>query len=189
MDEKINRLNKLEDYLFDAHIGQKISEMSILIEYKRAINILIENLQETKTSVDTIDFPLLYMMRHSLELGFKFNIRFLAKYNDKELKDRLLYCHNLEILLNEFKELIMLINPKFDNDLKSQISKYLDSTSKLVLELGPTEASAFRYLEHKNVHIFGSKEKRNVREIKELYDEALIMLVNTFDVISDLELN
>jgi len=188
MDEKTNRLNKLEDYLFSAHIGQKINEMSILIQYKRAINILIEKLQETKTNVDIIDFPLLYMMRHSLELGFKFNIRFLTKYNNKEIKDKLLCSHNLEILFNEFKELVMLINSKFDDDLKSQISKFLDSTSKLILDLGPTEASAFRYLENKNGHVFGAKEKRNVREIKELYDEVLIMLVNTFDVISDLEL-
>lgn len=183
----MDKTNNLEDYLLNAHIGQNLSEISILIEYKRAINILVENLKETKTSVDTIAFPLLYMMRHSLELGFKFNIKFLAKYNNKEIEGNLLHSHNLDKLFDEFKELIMSKSPKFDDDLENQISEYLDSTAKLISELGPTEISAFRYLESKGISVFSRKEKRNVREIKELYDEVIKMLINTFDVISELQ--
>lgn len=188
MNKKIDQSNKFENYQFNAFIGHDINEMNILVQYKNAVNILIKDLKKTKTRVDMVAYPLLYMMRHSLELGFKYNFKVLEKYSKRVTAKNILYnCHNLETLNNEFKDHINLLNSNFDSDLKKQFSKYLISTTRLISELGATEASSFRYIANtQGKRIFNFTDRKSIGEIKELYDDTLEMLINTSDVVSDL---
>jgi hypothetical protein len=63
--ETIDITNKHEKYQFTAYVGQVFSEMGLLGEYETAINI-IKDLKATKTRIDVVAHPVLYMMRHSL---------------------------------------------------------------------------------------------------------------------------
>lgn len=185
--EIIDLTNKHEKYQFVAYIGHTFSEMQILVEYKSAINILIKDLRTTKTRVDVVTHPLLYMMRHSIELGYKNNFKYFESYNGRQTSKRLFRSHDLQELHIEFKTHFELANSAlyFDNDLVIEFNSYYDETTKLINQLGSTEASSFRYIKNtKEQRIFQAAETKDIGEIKKLYDKAITMLIHTSDLVS-----
>jgi hypothetical protein len=187
MSEKIDVENKHEKYQFTAYIGHVFSEMGLLGEYENAINIIIKDLKATKTRIDVVAHPVLYMMRHSLELGYKSNFEYFEPYSNRRTSKKIFECHDLQKLHVEFKEHFDLINTElnFDKDLVAEFNKYYNQTTTLINQLGSTEASSFRYTKNtKGQRIFQSTETKDIGAIKELYDNAITMLAHTSDLIS-----
>jgi hypothetical protein len=185
--ETIDITNKHERYQFTAYVGHVFSEMGLLGEYVTAINLIIKDLKSTKTRVDIVAHPLLYMMRHSLELGYKSNFEYFEPYSNLQTSKKISGCHDLQKLHVEFKTHFDLINIalNFDNDLLTEFDNYYIQTTKLINQLGSTEASSFRYTKNtKGQRIFQSKDTKDIGEIKELYDRAITMLAHTSDLIS-----
>lgn len=185
--ETIDIQNKHEKYQFTAYVGEVFSEMGLLGEYEKAINIIIKDLKTTKTRIDVVAHPVLYMMRHSLELGYKSNLEYFAPYSKRQTSQKIFGCHDLQKLQAEFKAHFDLIKTElnFDNDLVTEFEKYYNQTTTLINQLGSTEASTFRYTKNTSgQRIFHSTETKDVGEIKELYDKAITMLAHTSDLIS-----
>lgn len=185
--EKIDTTNKHERYQFTAYVGHVFSEMGLLGEYENAINIIIKHLKDTKTRIDIVAHPVLYMMRHSLELGYKSNFEYFEPYSNRQSSRKKFECHDLQKLHGEFKEHFDLINTElnFDNDLVVEFDKYYNQTTTLINQLGSTEASSFRYTKNtKGQRIFKSTETKDIGVIKELYDQAITMLAHTSNLIS-----
>jgi hypothetical protein len=187
MAEKIDISDKRVRYQFTAYVGHVSSEMSLLGEYENAVNIIIKYLKTKKERIDLVAHPVLYMMRHSLELGYKTNFEYLSQYSNRQTSKNLFKCHDLQKLHIEFREHFESIKTalKLDDELEKEFTKYYNLTTKLISELGPTEASTFRYLTNfKEQRIFQATETKNIGEIKELYDKAVTMLANISNVIS-----
>lgn len=185
--ETIDITNKHERHQFTAYIGQAYSEMGLLGEYENAINIIIKDLKDTKTRIDTVSNPVLYMMRHSLELGYKSNLEYFEQYSNRKTTKKLFGCHDLQKLHSEFKTHFYLINAtlNFDTDLVTEFNKYYAHTATLIRELGATESASFRYTKDiKGQRIFQPTETKDIGKIKELYDKAITMLVYTSSLIS-----
>lgn len=185
--ETIDISNKHERFQFTAYVGHVFSEMGLLGEYENAINIIIKDLKATKTRIDVVAHPVLYMMRHSLELGYKSNFEYFEPYSNRQTSQNILSSHDLQKLHVEFKAHFDLINSSvhFDNDLVSEFEKYYNQTTTLIDQLGSTEVSSFRYTNNtKGQRIFQSAETKDVGQIKELYDKAITMLAHTSDLIS-----
>jgi len=185
--ETIDITNKHEKYQFTAYVGQVYSEMGLLGEYETAINIIIKDLKATKTRIDVVAHPVLYMMRHSLELGYKSNFEYFQPYSKRGTSKTISGCHDLQKLHTEFKVHFDIINSElnFDNDLVTEFDKYYNQTTSIINQLGSTEASSFRYTKNtKGQRIFQSTETKDIGEIKELYDKAITMLAHTSDLIS-----
>ncbi|VTP92158.1 hypothetical protein [Sphingobacterium daejeonense] len=64
-----------------AYVGHSNSDMNLVGQYENAVDILINQIIKEKHRVDTIAHPLLYLMRHSIELSLKENIKYLKKYS------------------------------------------------------------------------------------------------------------
>lgn len=185
--QNIDITNKYERYQFTAYVGQIASDMGLLGEYENAINIIIKDLKATKTRLDTVAHPVLYMMRHSLELGYKRNFDYLSVYSERQTPKKLLGSHDLQKLHTEFKEHFDLINKalKFDKDVESEFEKYYNKATTLINHLGSGEASSFRYIKNgKGQNIFQSSDTIDVGELKGIYDSTIAMLVHTSDLIS-----
>lgn len=185
--ETIDITNKHERYQFTAYVGQVFNEMGLLGEYETAINIIIKHLKATKTRIDVVAHPVLYMMRHSLELGYKRNFDYFKPYSNRQTSNKILVCHDLQKLQVEFKVHFDLINAalNFDSNLTTEFEKYYNETTKLIDQLESKEASSFRYTrDAKGNRIFQSSETKDVGEIKKLYDKAITMLVHTSDLIA-----
>src|ERR1039457_5491663 len=67
---------------FVAHVGQRQSFASYLNSYEQAVKRLFDDIVSGKESVDLIAPPLLFLMRHSLELGYKFTLWELHQINE-----------------------------------------------------------------------------------------------------------
>jgi hypothetical protein len=188
----IDITNKHERNRFTAYVGHVFTDMGLLGEYECAINIIIKDLKATKKRIDIVAHPVLYMMRHSLELGYKRNFEYFQQYSNRQTSKNLIGCHDLQKLHKEFKTHFDLINTvlHFDNDLVIEFHKYYNHTKTLLYQLGSTEPSSFRYTRNiKGQRIFQSTETKDIGEMKELYDKAIIMLTHTADLISPYLLN
>lgn len=186
--EKIDNTNKHTKHQFTAYIGFVKNEMELVCEYTNAINIIIKYLKDTKTRIDTVANPVLYMMRHSLELGYKINLDYLIKYSKKPLKEKVISGHNLSELHNELKIQFDTIaaNLNFEKDIIVEFYEYYNHTTKLINKLGATEISSFRYVHNKKgKQIFKSNEIRDIGSLKEYYDKAITMLVHTANLIAE----
>ena len=86
-----------------ANLKMAMSHMSFLGQYERAVNIIIDQIISSGNRIDRVAYPLLYVIRHSLELGYKANLECLTKYSKKPLSKRILKHHNLATLHQEFK--------------------------------------------------------------------------------------
>ncbi|WP_146199138.1 hypothetical protein [Arcicella aurantiaca] len=187
MIERIEKKNKQIEYQFTAHIGFVDNDMVLFSQYNFAINIIIKFLKEESFGIDVVSHPVLYMMRHSLELGYKANFEYLKKYSNLETPPKVAKSHKLNILQSHLKEhfdkLSFTLN--FDNKINDEFKKLFVSTGTLIKYLGSGEASAFRYTRDFNENsIFEKKEKRDIGNIKELYDNAVTMLSYTADLIA-----
>ncbi len=187
LTEEINILDKLERYQFTAYVGHITGDMNLLGQYETAINIIIKDLKSTKTRIDVVSYPVLYMMRHSLELGYKRNFEYLEKYSKRTTSSKIQSSHNLEKLHSELKVHVDIISNElsFDKDLIQALDNYYNPTTEFIKELKPHQASSFRYTkDNKGINIFDSKDQIDIGSLKQGYDKAVIMLAHLANVIS-----
>ena len=87
---------------FNAYLGNYMNFGSYLSSYENAFNTLIDSVNTSGFHVDYLAYPILFTARHSLELGFKANIRYFAKYSKKSNFVNT-DSHNLIDLFSAFK--------------------------------------------------------------------------------------
>lgn len=180
---------KLDRYLHDrmlAHLGTFPSHMSYLGQYENAVDILFNHFVETNNNIDLVVNPFLYMIRHSIELGLKANVNYLEKYSGRVTSNRIKHSHNLANLSTEFEKHFRLLNNKhnFESIIQKQFKEMYDKLKQLIIQLGDDDSS-FRYAQDtKGNIIFPGNEKRNIIDMKALYDESIKLLAYTADVVS-----
>ena len=95
-------LGKREMERLKAYVGYSHSDMNLVGQYENAVDILFNHIIENKQRIDVIAHPLLYLMRHSIELALKENIRYLNKYSNLGLSK--IKTHSIDDLFIEFEE-------------------------------------------------------------------------------------
>lgn len=93
---------KTNEAKFTAFIDHYLSFPSYLGSYKRTFDILIKEVLATNSHVDHVAYPMLFVARHCMELGFKTNIRYFAKYSGKD-DYTTAGTHDLDNLFKAFK--------------------------------------------------------------------------------------
>ena len=141
MDLPIDRKNAL--------IGNDYDDYSLALQYQRAYKtLLISN-----NSIDTIAMPILYLLRHYLELLLKINIQYFSKYSgSKNLLHKLGNTHGLKTLENSFIEHYKLATELHSLNITRQdidISKH--ALSQLIDKLNSIDSysQSFRYVYNK----------------------------------------
>jgi hypothetical protein len=191
MAEEIDRHTRLR---FDAFLGHHVSFWTYLDTYKNAFNALLDHTAKSNHNVDRVAYPMLFMARHILELGFKANIRYFQAYSKRDDYTNA-GTHDLEKLFAAFKLHIFETIKNFDStygfqieeDDKRSFNEYCSEVEKLttlmhVLDKG---SDAFRYPVNKsNEKVFELSDKVNLLDIQELLEKSLILLVYTRDVFS-----
>ncbi|MDR1679269.1 MAG: hypothetical protein LBR81_05760 [Prevotellaceae bacterium] len=178
-------LSKLDKCRLTAYIGS-YSDAKLAGQYENAINILINQTVEGQFSIDAIAHPLLYLMRHSIELLLKENIKYLNNYSSIGIKDKDLQHHNLndlfELFEKHYNQIANTLN--FKEQLKEEYDKYSARLKDLITMLGQ-DVSSFRYTHsRKEDKIFDFTDKIDIVELKKGYDKSIDFLIHTADVIS-----
>lgn len=161
-----------------SHIGMSSDNNFV---YAMQYYTSFEIMYDSNAPVDTIALPLLYAMRHYLELIMKYNIEYLHEFSGStNMVGKAV--HSLSSLANAFKEHWLLTKRKFnikvdDTCLLSSFSQLIDELSKL-----DSYAVSFRYShdtkEEKN---FSWLDTINIYELKILLDDAKLLLNHSID--------
>jgi hypothetical protein len=184
--------NKHTRHQFEAAIGSNLSFMSYLGQYQRAFEALIEHVHVSGFSVDRVAYPILFIARHCIELGFKTNIRYFAQYSGK--KDYTTGgTHDLVGLFGGFKLHVTatIESLRKDHDIivdkadKKEFNNYCEKVNQLVTTLHALDknSDSFRYpVDKDNKSSFEPTTTINLLDVKKLYEESLVLLVYTASV-------
>lgn len=166
-------------------------------EYKQFVDFTFRELKGGE--ITSISLPLAFCIRHTLELGYKMNLLELEKIS--ELKSKVEFkgksAHKIDDLHREFDSQMKAIFKKFniDRETVKQYNKLNTDLEKLKTQLHKLDelSFAFRY-PVKNDGIMPNFEKQedftknqsiNFKEIKELYNQSILLLTYTTDVIGE----
>lgn len=191
---EIDKNDKYTRTKFDAYLGHYMNFGSYLSSYENAFKALIDSVDNSGFHVDYLAYPILFTARHSLELGFKANIRYFSKYSEKSdftNSD----SHNLKDLFSGFKihvrESIKKLKEKYDVEVEkddiNDFEAYCKAVDSLVDRFDVLDKGSFcfRYpVDKDNKRVFKSTDIVNILDIKELFDKAMTLLHHTADIFS-----
>lgn len=184
--------NRKTEHQFTAFIDYYLTFPSYLGSYKRSFDILLQDTVRTGNHVDHIAYPLLFLARHCMELGFKTNIRYFFKYS--EIDDYIKAgTHDLEKLFNAFKlhvqktfeNLKRKYNIEVEKADKKSFSELCDEVGKLndVFHQLDKNSDAFRYPISKEQNpSFNNGERINILDVNELLEKSMTLFIHTADV-------
>jgi hypothetical protein len=170
--------------VFTAHLGL-ISFNIYLGSYENAVIVLYKEIAEGRETPDSLVYPLVFMMRHSLELAYKWTLLGLSSflnepYNPGKDLHSLRESHKtLKAFFNEACKRLRVKIEEFDDRYRDaeRILEFFDG-------LDP-KGFAFRYpTDKKRRHSSFMRGKQiNLLDLKNRFDSAMVLVRHTLDVI------
>lgn len=167
-------------------------------EYQYTVDLLFKSL--TGGEITVVSLPLAFLIRHTLELGYKMNLIELQKVSGIEAK--IMYqgksAHKIDDLHREFENQMFSIFDKFNatKDIRNQFSKLNSKLIVLKRLMHKLDAFsfAFRYPvkndgstpNFDNKSIADKSDVINFKDIKELYKDSIHILKFSTDVVAEL---
>ncbi|MCP1384201.1 hypothetical protein [Runella salmonicolor] len=184
--------NSYTRYQFKAFLGHHLTFANYLGSYNRAFEVLMMSVYNSSAHVDHLAYPLLFIARHCMELGFKTNIRYFCQYSGKE-DFKKAGTHNLEDLFKAFRlhlyATIENLNDKYGIEVSPDDVKEFDNYCNEVYKLTAIfhkldeGSDSFRYpVDKKNNNSFGHTDTINLLDVKELFEKSMLLFVHTADV-------
>jgi len=183
---------------YDIKLTYKAEWWRYFGEYEFCVDFIFKSLAGGE--ITGLSLPLAYLIRHTLELGYKMNLLELEKVSD--LKAKIEYkgksAHRIEDLHREFESQMTAIFKKYDadKDIIKQFKKlnskltYLNKQFHKIDEL----SYAFRYPVKNdgttpNFDAKSFEDKKDVinfKDIKELYNDSILLIKYSTDVVNDI---
>ena len=180
-----NEIEIKNKHKFISYLGYNRDWWNYYSQYKNAIDELVNGI-EKNIPIDTISLPLLFMIRHSIEIGLKANILKLQEVNPKVEKIILggNKSHSNEILYNKFEEHLISIIDNFQirATIIKEINEYLEKFKPLKSKLHKLDKGSFNFrypVDRKGNYNFEWDKKENIAEIVNLYYEIQPFLIFT----------
>lgn len=174
------------------HMGECIGLNQVRTQYDEVIEFLVEGILYESYDINKVYIPLLFLIRHSLEIALKHNIaeakKMFSGVTDKKLDN----VHSLEKLYNHFGGdngyLEKVDLERISTETKNQLDNYKEQYEKLnrTIHQLDTNSMFFRFPVDKNgkVHSIYMKGHR-LYEILKLYYLTDPFLTFTNDVLED----
>jgi len=167
-------------------------------EYEFSVAFIFKSLSGGE--ITGISLPLAYLIRHTLELGYKMNLLELEKVSD--LKAKIEYkgksAHRIDDLHREFERQMIAIFKKYsaDQDLIKQFNKLNTKLTKLKKQVHKLDelSYAFRYPVKNdgttpNFDFKSRSDKTDVinfKNIRELYNDSIPLIKYSTDVVNEI---
>jgi len=189
--------------LLQANVGLYPDLFSYLRAYKHAFKALIKAAEDKNCSVDYMAFPILFIVRHALEIGLKANIKYLVTITNSTLGfTKLANCHDISKLLIEFQDQINLTlkilnethQVEIEQTVHSQMDNRLTCLKQLIdgcnnfkgIGLIDKKSISFRYpTDRENQPCINPFEVISLVKVDELFDQAIELLEYTPSVIGE----
>ena len=167
-------------------------------EYHHLVELVFSSLKGGQ--ITSVSLPLAFLIRHTLEIGYKMNLLELEKVS--EIPVRINYkgknAHKIDDLHKEFEDQMKAIFTKYNADKNivkqfNNLNSKLISLKKLIHKLDEL-SYAFRYpvkndgvTPNFNIPELDNKsDVINFKKIKELYDDSLKLIKYSTDVVSEI---
>jgi hypothetical protein len=167
-----------------SHVGMHLtSNVTYSMQYKEAF----DTLYESSKPVDTIALPMMFLMRHYLELILKFNIKYFSKFSESEyMLTKIKSEHKLEALADSFQQHWKLVVKKYNLGINDK--EYIKKFQNLIVLMHQLDAysMSFRYSHDKdNKEHFEWQDTLDIYSIKNMLEEVLPLLNHSTDIFSD----
>jgi len=183
------------NYLID--LPSKSEWLRYFFEYKSLVDLTFRKIESAEINV--VSLPLAFLIRHTLELGYKTNLLELEKVSDikANIRYQLKGAHKIDDLHKEFEIQVQAIFIKYsiDRQTQSQFNKHNENLTLLKRQFHKLDefSYAFRYPVQNDGTTpnfetkvnFETNQKLNFKEIKELYEKSIVLLLYTTDVIDE----
>ncbi|MFA6283267.1 MAG: hypothetical protein WCT30_03715 [Desulfurivibrionaceae bacterium] len=176
---------------YDIRLGRQPEWWRYFGEYTCLVDLVFERAKESEVAI--IARPQLFLIRHTLELGYKMNILELEKFSGlpSTLKLKGPEAHELERLHQDFNRHFREIAKKYalPSEIINQYDQLTNSLANLkdLLHKFDQGSYAFRYpvgTDGKTPSLSIS-DTLNMTAVKEMYERAKTLLKYTTDVISE----
>ncbi len=180
-----NNPRNLPEQHFTAHVGLYPSFSAFVLFYEHSIEKLFSDVSEGNGAPDAIAIPLLFLMRHTMELGYKFSLVHLCKLNSN-LFDPKGVGHSLTKLHKqlglEFSE-AQKHGHVSAKDREAFDEYYTVTETKMLIfdKLDPGSVK-LRFPNSDETPVL--PEEVNLLKLKNGFDEAMILLDTVVDVIA-----
>ena len=185
--EKDNNPRRLHDSHFTAFVGHYPHFSTYVAFYQDAVDSLFKRVAVGNDTPDMVAFPLLFLMRHTLELGYKYSLFHLCTLNSTKFDPMYVERHSLvklhKRLGTEYQAAIGTGSlPESD---KESFDKYYALTESSMKRFEELDASSTRtrFPNADESPVFAQGTTVNLLELKNEFDDAMILLTTMADVI------
>jgi hypothetical protein len=184
-----NPRGKPEKY-FIAHVGLYPTFSAFLLFYEHSIERLFSDVSEANGTPDLVAIPLLYLMRHAMELGYKFSLQALCEINSSRFAPEAKggEGHSLTKLHRRLgAELETAAKEgRVSQEDQGEFAKYYGITEKAMnafddLDVGATK---LRFPNSDKTAAFPRDKQVNLLEMKNAFDNSMVLLGTIVDVIA-----
>ena len=183
--------DKLKKWNYQIHLDCQNEWWRYFGEYQQVVELVIKKAKESEVTV--VARPLLFLMRHTLELGYKGNIVELEKVSGLESKLEFSgkKAHSLERLHKEFERHFKKATKLYtiESEVVSQFDSLNSTLKKLKDIFHQLDAGsyAFRYPFQGDgrTPTFQKEDVLKIEGVIELYNTAITVLKYTTDVVAE----
>ena len=171
-------------------VGKRQSFISYLTAYEHAVKQLFDSVTSGCEPAELIAPPLLFLMRHSMELGYKFTLWELHEMNGEPYDFERFKDHRLGELHEALREAHRKAVEKYDlpeNHVES-FEEYCAKTEAGMKQFSRLDfrSMSFRYpVDNLGNPSLPKDETVDLFALKQLYDEAMVLLRHTADVLGE----
>jgi hypothetical protein len=183
-----NNPNQLPEGFFVAHLSFYNSFANYLNSYERAVEIIFEKVASRTETPDVVVMPLFFLMRHSLELGYKDTISELHYLNEMHYDSEKFKTHSLKFLHAELKEQFNKVAEKWSlsDEMLQDFTEHFVRTQVGMEQFDNLDGTSFRFrypIDKRGNPVFSGEETLNLLQLKQLYDDSMVLLRHTADVL------
>lgn len=181
-----NNPRKLHDGRFMAHIGLYPKFSTFVAFYTTSVEKLYRTVSEGNETADGVAIPLLFLMRHTLELGYKYSLVYLCERNDTKFDPENKERHSLGKLHKRLgSEYSQAAKHDFVPQPENGFDEWYALTEKGMRFFDELDerSTNLRFPNIDEISIFGREQKVNLLEAKNIFDDAMMLLATMPDVI------
>ena len=171
-------------------VGQRQSFASYLTAYEHAVKQLFDSVASGREPAELVAPPLLFLMRHSMELGYKFTLWELHEMNGEPYDFQRFKDHRLGELHEALCEAHRKAVDKYDlpESHVENFDEYCEKTEAGMKQFSRLDFNSmnFRYpVNNQGNPSLPSGETVDLVALKQLFDDSMVLLRHTTDVLSE----
>ena len=184
---KNNNPRHLHEGHFIAFLGNYPKFSTYVAFYENAVENLFKQVSQGNETADMVGLPLLFLMRHTLELGYKYSLFHLCALNSTKFDPVNVEKHSLAKLHKRLgtEYHIAIEKGSLPETDKESFDKYyaLTESSMKRFESLDSSSTKTRFPNFDETPVFVQGTTINLLELKNEFDEAMIHLTTMADVI------